>query len=139
MSRRLAGLELRQIDQQILERCQWKDMVAKFTGNTSAYLEFGFGVAFLSSDDVVAEAHAALPARGHNEIGVIVTKDYYRQGLGAAICAHLIRGARDRGWTPMWSCETENTASLALARKLGFSAERRFPVHVYLPTQTDAG
>jgi acetyltransferase len=47
------------------------------------------------------------------------------QGLGARLMQHLLRRCQEQGVTTLWGdVLAENTAMLALARKLHFSVEK---------------
>ena len=53
--------------------------------------------------------------------GVCLMRNY-----AAISCAHLIEGYDGQGIPTYWSCHQTNTASIALARKLGFGDERPY-------------
>jgi len=68
------------------------------------------------------------------EIGVITAEAWRGHGYAAATCAQLIRMVRQRGLEPYWSCDADNVASAALARKLGFGPERDYEIRLYRGT-----
>ncbi|WP_433279831.1 GNAT family N-acetyltransferase [Pseudonocardia xinjiangensis] len=57
---------------------------------------------------------------GHEDIGVVTVPAQRRRGLSTACAAALIADVRARGRTPTWTTSPDNTASLAVAARLGF-------------------
>jgi RimJ/RimL family protein N-acetyltransferase len=57
---------------------------------------------------------------GHEDIGVVTVPGRRRRGLSTACAAALIADVRARGRTPTWTTSPDNTASLAVAARLGF-------------------
>jgi hypothetical protein len=53
-------------------------------------------------------------------LGVLVPPALRRSGLGTLAGAMATNDALDSGLVPQWRCRPENTASLGLARRLGF-------------------
>lgn len=73
----------------------------------------------------------------HEDIGVVTAPAHRRRGLSSACAAALIADIRARDRTPTWSTSPDNTASLAVAARLGFTHVRDdvlYAVHTAIPT-----
>jgi len=67
---------------------------------------------------------------GNNlEIGIETLKEYQGRGLAYLACAKLIEYCLNHQLEPVWSCRYENTASLNLSAKLGFTEVLRVPYY----------
>lgn len=86
----------------------WLDDLLESQPFVAARLE-GRAVSVCGSMRITAEAH---------EAGVETAPEYRGQGYGAAVVAAWAREVIVRGAIPLYSTSWENTASLALARKL---------------------
>ncbi|OLT14582.1 hypothetical protein BJF78_18425 [Pseudonocardia sp. CNS-139] len=60
----------------------------------------------------------------HEDIGVITEPEHRRRGLSAACAAAVVADIRGRGRVPSWSTSPDNTGSLAVAARLGFTHVR---------------
>lgn len=86
-----------------------------------AFLDRGFGIAAVSDGRVVAHSIANYIARGMCEIGVRVTSDCRRRGLGTAVAAATARAAFAHGLeTIIWHSWASNVGSIRISRRLGF-------------------
>lgn len=65
----------------------------------------------------------------HEDIGVVTDPDFRGRGLSTACAAALIGDIRARGRIPSWTTSVDNTASLAVAARLGFVHERDDLLH----------
>jgi len=63
------------------------------------------------------------------EIGIETIKEHHSKGLGYLACAELVEYCIDNNLEPVWSCRLENTASVNLAKKLGFVETMRMPYY----------
>jgi len=57
---------------------------------------------------------------GQAEISVDTNEEYRNRGLATITCAAFIEYSVSLGLIPNWSCWDFRTASIALAKKLGF-------------------
>ena len=131
LARPLEGMEIREIDRERFENPLWRDLLLGFSGSAERFLEHGLGLALYRGDEVLAWSYA--PNRGLStmEIGVETAEDHRGRGHATFIAAHAISRCLAQGWSVAWSCETDNLASAAIARKLGFCCERTYPVCGY--------
>jgi hypothetical protein len=126
------GFSFRSLDVDLLERCLWRgQMVSAYGGSAEAFLSDNFGVCLMRGDDICCEAYAVCPADGHYEIGVVTHDDYQRRGFAYATCVRLSEECARRGFATSWTCDLENPASAATARKLGYTTERPYTIRYY--------
>ena len=77
-------------------------------------------------DGVIVGQGGSLAAGGvFADVGVHVAGGYRRQGVATACASGVCRALQNGGLRPVWSTSSENTASLAVARKLGFVESAR--------------
>lgn len=93
--------------------------------------ERGLGFVLMHGDLSVAEAFAGTEAEMEAdnviEVGVGTHPDYRTRGYATCVCAHLIRACHQQGYArTYWNTNAANTASIALARKLGYTDERPY-------------
>lgn len=62
------------------------------------------------------------------DLSIDTAPGYRRRGLAAAVSARLVDEVRRLGKEPVWGALADNTASLALARRLGFMPVDRLAV-----------
>jgi len=77
-------------------------------------------------------ASTAFPSARHDdklEIGIETAAEYHGKGLGYLACAALIEYCLENNLEPVWSCRLENTASVNLCKKLGFTEVLRMPYY----------
>ena len=131
LARPLKGMEIREIDRERFDDPLWRDLLLEFSGSAASFLEHGLALALYRGDEMLAWSYA--PNRGLStmEIGVETVEEHRGQGHATFIAARVISRCLARGWSVAWSCETDNPASAAIARKLGFHGERTYPVYVY--------
>ncbi len=95
------------------------------------FAEHGFGFALLNGDDIASLCYACFVGDGEAEVSVRTEEAYRRRGLATLVTAAFIEACLERGLTPSWECWYDNTASNALARKLGFEKRADVPVYVW--------
>jgi hypothetical protein len=66
----------------------------------------------------------------YEDIGVVTVASLRGRGLGTACAAAVSADVSARGRVPSWTTSPDNLASLGIAAKLGFTAERRDVLHV---------
>lgn len=122
---------IRPLDEDLLARCAWKDLIERIYGKTRAFLACGFGFCILEDDAIVAEAYAVFTGRGHIEMGIVTAETHQGRGLATAASACLAQEILLRGSRPYWSCDADNLPSASVARKLGFRREQPYELYGY--------
>ena len=127
--------ELTSADPDILESApSW--LRASCFATARAMLEEGIVAGAIMGDRLVSAAFTTALSNRHADIGVNTLEAYRRQGLATAVASLVARRVQETGRTPVWSAGEHNAASLAIARKIGFSEVLR---RTYVIPEPDAG
>lgn len=90
-----------------------RDEIAEARGGRTVHSAFADGRA-------ASFAHAFWRTEGQFDISIDTAPPFRRRGLGRLAVSALIRAELDRGRRPVWGALASNSASLAMARSLGF-------------------
>lgn len=90
------------------------------------YAKRGLGVGAIWEGELVSGASSYAVYDGGLEIEVDTRPDMRRKGLAAACCARLILRCIEGNIHPSW--DAANTASVALAQKLGYEMDASYPI-----------
>ncbi|HEX8807023.1 MAG TPA: GNAT family N-acetyltransferase [Candidatus Aquilonibacter sp.] len=92
-------------------------------------IEMGAYAGIFHGSDLVAMAGLRMAPQGFREIsGVCTDPRYAGRGLGGALVAHLARGVRAEGMTPMLHQDLDNTRARRLYEGLGFVVRTELPM-----------
>jgi predicted GNAT family acetyltransferase len=61
----------------------------------------------------------------YEDLGVVTEPEFRGRGLSVACAGALCEDIQSRGHWPSWTTSPDNTASIRVAEKLGFSLQRR--------------
>jgi RimJ/RimL family protein N-acetyltransferase len=125
------GCEIRPIDRQLLERCEWRSDMEFFCGSVDNFLVNGIGLCMMQGDEIIVEAYVSSFGETQAEIGAVTREAYRGHGYAPITCAYLIQACEQRGYGAYWSCDVENAASIRVAQKLGFRQERAYQIFEY--------
>ncbi len=131
-----SGVELRPIDASLLESAvdgvdDVRDEVVSEWQTVGAFLGSGFGVAAIASGRVVAHSITDYVSSDTCEIGVRVSADHRRRGLGTAVAGAVAGEASARGLdTVVWHSWANNAGSIGVSRNVGFGDEIFHTVHI---------
>jgi predicted GNAT family acetyltransferase len=84
------------------------------------------GFAVMAGDRMLAEALAGPRSRGMLEMGVITREDQRRRGYGTLVSRLTARACEAEGDRVWWNANADNAPSVAIARRIGFTRERRY-------------
>ena len=129
------GFRLERIEDKATPSLDGFDFYVTMFGSLERALEHTICYRLFDGETVVSEAVAGPFARGIAEIGIGTNEAYRRQGLGTITAAHVIQACEGQGYQAFWNAAETNEPSVALARRMGFRAERPFEV-VYWPALT---
>ena len=90
----------------------------------------GYAWGVFARDHLVSVACSFFLGDRHEDVGVVTEPSFRRLGLSVACAGPLCQDIQDRGCQPSWSTSPDNTASLRVAEKLGFSILRRGRLYV---------
>jgi hypothetical protein len=79
-----------------------------------------FGVALVNGDEIISECTAVFVGGGQAEISIDTKEEYRNKGYATAVCAEFIQHCITIDLLPNWGCWDFRTASIALAKRLGF-------------------
>lgn len=88
--------------------------------NTAAMLSEGFVAGAIVDGRLAGIAHVSAVTDGYADIGVATLEPVRKRGFATAAASIVARSVQGAGRTPVWSTGADNTASLRVARKLGF-------------------
>jgi RimJ/RimL family protein N-acetyltransferase len=101
-----------------------------FWNNYEEFNQFGIGFTLLSeSGNPASTAFASFTNKEELEIGIETIMEYYGQGFATLVCSQLIDYCIEKDIIPVWSCNSTNLGSRALAKKLGFVETKRIPYY----------
>lgn len=127
------GFEIRPIDSDLLNRCEWRDDMAFYCGSLENFLQYGLGSCLMHGEEIIVETYASALGAPYAEIGAITHEEYRSRGYAPIAVAYLIEALEQRGFHAYWSCDTDNHASAHVAYKLGFKIERPYEIWEYKP------
>jgi GNAT superfamily N-acetyltransferase len=124
------GFSLQRIDEALLTSSGQEIAAALrlFWHSPGDFLEKSFGFCLLKDDEMTSSCFAAFAAEGRYEVDIRTQAQYQRQGLAMLTASAFITHCLENGWEPTWECWENNTASIALAEKLGFERGVDYPV-----------
>ena len=124
--------DIRLIDNDLFEKCEWKDLQLSVYSTKENFLNKAFGFCAVENEEVCCECYASFAADACTELGVITAENKRRKGYAFVVCLQVIEEALKRGLTPTWSCDQDNLESVNLARKLGFHSPLEYEF-LYFP------
>lgn len=111
---------------QIMQEEWSMDLCAAFK-DKSDFLEHGLGVIAMKGNAIDSGASSYVYYDQGIEIEIDTRKEERRKGLALACGAALILECLKRNWYPSW--DAQNTASVALAEKLGYHYDATYDVY----------
>ena len=117
------GIRVCKITSDLLAKCQWNHEMERIFGDLHHFFIHGLGFCLIRDETVLAEAYAAFWGKGQVEIAVVAHPEHRRAGHGLRVSAELIEACEAMGFETYWSCNSENHASIRMARKLGYRTD----------------
>jgi RimJ/RimL family protein N-acetyltransferase len=81
----------------------------------------GIAAGAVVDGNIVAIAHTYAETDLHADIGVSTLEAWREKGFATAAASLVAQEIQSKGKVPAWSCGEDNTASLRVAQKLGFT------------------
>ena len=85
----------------------------------------GIAAGAVVDGNIVAIAHTYAETDLHADIGVSTIEAWRERGFATAAASLVAQEIQSKGKVPAWSCGADNTASLRVAQKLGFTEVAR--------------
>lgn len=103
------------------------DLGNRFWSSEEDLLKNGYGICCITAAGTpVALCYSACVAGGVAEIDVFTLPEHRGKGLAEAASQAFVNASLERGIVPGWDCFTENTASLRIPQRLGFTHTRQY-------------
>ena len=132
LARRPDGLTLTELTPDILPRTEWADDTLRAFGSPAGWTEHGVGYVLLdAAGEVVAQGMAGPRVDGLLEMGVWTRQDARGRGYGTLVSLHAAVACEARGDRVWWNVNADNAPSIGIARRLGFTRERRYELVAY--------
>ena len=103
---------------------------AEYWGSVEQFLAAGSGFCMVDNGQVICEATAIFQSATVSEIDIFTAEAYRGEGLAKQLAMAFIDHCLEQQRTPHWDCDSDNTASMNLAKKLGFQQPRQYNVYV---------
>jgi len=126
-----SGTKLRPVDRNLIERSVNRDLHLSGYTSPEKALEDIVGFFLMEDDEILCEALASPAVMGTREIGIDTLEPYRQRGYATITCAKLVQSCEQQGFQTYWNCNKFNAASVALARKLGYQAEREYRLLIW--------
>lgn len=120
------GFRFQERDENLLPRSFDYEVTVRAFGTPEKVLQHTLGVFVLEGDEVVCEAATGAPVQGLIEMGVTTAEAYRGRGFATAACTQLIEMCEAKGYNTWWDCAKQNTASVRLAKKLGYQNQQEY-------------
>ena len=99
-----------------------KEEMCSERASVEDFLERSFGICPVYENKVAGWCMSEYNVRDRCEIGIATAPAHQRKGIATLAARYFLREARRRGYTRVgWDCWTRNEASVAAARKAGFT------------------
>lgn len=121
-----AGCKIQRIDRDLIMRTEWGPGDVALMGSIDDWEKTCFGYCLMREDEILSEATVGLPALGLYEPGVFTQPAHRGKGYGTMTVTRLIQEIEELGGQSYWNCAKQNTASAAMARKLGYRIEKEY-------------
>ena len=128
-----ADFELRNLDTDLIPKTEKFGIRidSRFWRSAADFLEHGLGVCLVKDNEVVSLCYSACVVDGLAEIDTITQEEHRSRGLGTLVAQQFIRECMRRGITPTWDSFVSNTASMRLAKRLGFIEFRTYSFYSF--------
>jgi hypothetical protein len=124
----------RRVDRALFERSMDYQFYSDMFGSADRALEKTLGLFLMNGETILCEAWAGCNVSGTIEIGVNTIESERRKGYATATCARLILACEALGYQTYWNCAKQNTASRALAQKLGYRTSVEYCLLGWFPS-----
>ena len=113
----------------ITDNQQLVDYITFAWTTTEAYYKKGFGFCAVADDQCAALCISVFGSSAGEEAGIKTFPGHGRKGLAFALASAFVQECLERESVPLWSCFSDNAASINLAGRLGFEVEASHPIY----------
>jgi RimJ/RimL family protein N-acetyltransferase len=98
------------------------------------YLDGEYGYCLMREGQIISAATGGAAIDGVIELGVATIPKYRKQGYASMLAARLVAQCEAGGFQTYWNCNSKNTPSLRMAKKLGYRTEREYSILAWSQT-----
>ncbi len=102
--------------------------IHSFWRNLEEFSEHGAGYLIHTPTAIACWCFSVYQADTQYELGLATAPEFRGQGLASACATACLEKILSIGGIPLWQCETDNTPSIRLAEKLGFTLHQTYEV-----------
>ncbi len=128
-----SGFDVRILDKDLLRKTErFKlDIGYRFWASPEDFLKNGIGTCVLKDGEIVSLCYSASVVDNLAEVDIVTWEEYRGMGLAILTAQHFISECIQRAITPTWDCFVNNTASMKLANRLGFTQTITYPFYSF--------
>ena len=106
-----------------------EDYYNEYWDSIDNFLQHGVGFVLKEKNQIISEGVSIFASIDYAEIDIITDANYRGKGLAFFVAEQFIDHCLSHNIQPCWECNTDNIASVQLARKLGFTEPRTYTVY----------
>lgn len=127
------GFDVRKVSQAVIDSIpnnqEFVDYI-KFPWTTvEQYLKKGLGYCAFGEGEFSTICISVFASENEREVGIKTFPGFQRKGLAYVTACAYIEDCLKSGLTPVWSCFSDNVASINLAKKLGYTVEASHSIY----------
>lgn len=123
-------LKIESTSKDVFEQLNGSVVPKAFWNNYSDFNKNGIGFTLFQDNLPASTAFASFVIDQKLEIGIETAEAYRGFGFAERVCSRLIDYCLEKGYEPIWSCNSGNIGSRRLAQKLGFIECKRIPYYI---------
>lgn len=123
------GVEIKRFDRTLLEKAERESdfpFAHIFYDGYESFRVNGFGFCLLENNTTASFVYTCAMSDKEASIGVDTVPKFQKKGYATLVCSAFIEHCLQNNLLPTWDADELNTASIALAQKLGFVRHRPF-------------
>jgi RimJ/RimL family protein N-acetyltransferase len=127
------GFKVQFIDKELIKKIEHfkLNIAPRFWVSEDDFLEHGIGACVMKDGEVVSLCYSACVVDNLAEIDVVTREEYRGRGLAVIASQNFILKCMQRGIMPTWDCFVNNTPSMKLACRLGFTQTLSYPFYSF--------
>lgn len=111
------------------DNAEFVEYIRCFWETVDDYFQKGSGYCAVDGSNFATICISVFASENDREIGIKTFEDYRRKGLAYVSACAYIEECLENGFDPIWSCFSENSASVSLAEKLGYEIVASHPIY----------
>lgn len=127
------GFSIERINKELINQIKnnkdFIDYIECFWGNVEKYFEKGLGYCAVNATDFATICISVFASENEREVGIKTFPEFQKMGLAYVTACAYIEECLTNNYIPTWSCFSENTVSVKLAKKLGYTIEASHPIY----------